>query len=104
MAKGALLVESHPSSPDRADEFVTWYREVHMPEVLALDGFVSARQLTPIDGTGPYVSIYEIDCDDIGGAAKALFAAARNGTFTMSDSMQMDPPPAMRFLEVTAGR
>ncbi len=101
MARGALLIESHPSSPDRADEFSKWYEEVHIPEVLALEGFVSARRLRALDGNGPFISLFEIEGDDLHAVARGLFSAARNGTFAMSDSMQMDPPPVMRFLETT---
>jgi hypothetical protein len=43
MAKGIILVESFPSSPDRDEEYNTWYDEVHLGELVALDGFVSAR-------------------------------------------------------------
>ncbi|MFW0793923.1 hypothetical protein AAFP30_08940 [Gordonia sp. CPCC 205515] len=104
MSRGVLLVESHPSSADRADEFNTWYEEVHIPEVLSLEGYISARRLRPLDGQGPYVSIYDIEGDDLQLVAKRLFTAARNGEFAMSDSMQLDPPPAMRFLELTVER
>ncbi|GAA3719872.1 hypothetical protein [Gordonia hankookensis] len=100
MPKGILMVEGRPSSPDRAEEFGQWYDEVHMPEVLKLDGFVSGRRLRPIDDDGTLVSLYEIDGSDLKDAARGLFTAFRNGGFTMSDAMQMDPPPVMRFLEV----
>ncbi|MYR06790.1 hypothetical protein GTV32_10950 [Gordonia sp. SID5947] len=102
MAKGALLVESRASSPERAEEFGKWYAEVHIPEVLALEGFVSGRLMKQLDGDGSFISYYEIEADDLTDVAKRLSAAARDGSITMSDSMQMDPPPAMRFLEVTA--
>ncbi|AZG45808.1 DUF4286 family protein [Gordonia insulae] len=101
MARGMLIVESRPSSEDRRDEFDEWYVEVHMPEVLALDGFVSARRFRPLDGDGPYVSVYDMEGDDIGAIAKSMFAHARNGGFQMSDAMQFDPPPAMRVMELT---
>ena len=102
MAKGILLVESRPSAPERAAEFNEWYESVHMPEVLALDSFVSARRFRPVRPGEPYVAVYEIDADDVTAAAKGVFAAAQSGAFNMSDSMQFDPPPAMRILELTA--
>lgn len=104
MAKGVLLVEGRPISPDRADEFSQWYDEVHMPEVLKLDGFVSARRLRSIDGDSALVSLYDLEAPDLNSVARGLFTAFRNGEFTMSDSMQMDPPPVMRVLEVAAER
>ena len=33
MAKGIIYVESRPSSPDREQEYNTWYNEVHLPEL-----------------------------------------------------------------------
>ena len=102
MAKGILLVESRPSSSERETEFNEWYESVHMPEVLALDGFVSARRFRPVSAGEPYVTVYEIDADDVTVAAKGVFAAAQSGAFRMSDSMQFDPPPAMRILELAA--
>ncbi|MFW0787053.1 hypothetical protein AAFP35_21360 [Gordonia sp. CPCC 206044] len=101
MAKGVLLVESRPSSPERAEEFDTWYETVHIPEVLALDGFVAARRYRPVKEDEPHVSIYDIEADDVVLAVKGLSAAAARGEFQMSDAMQMDPPPSMRILELT---
>jgi hypothetical protein len=57
MAKGIILVESRPSSPEREQEYNTWYDETHLPELVALDGFVSARRLRPVDANGPYVAL-----------------------------------------------
>ena len=54
MAKGIILVETFPSSPEREQEYNTWYDEVHLPELVALDGFVSARRLRPVDADGLY--------------------------------------------------
>jgi len=102
MATGILLVESHPSAPERDTEFNEWYETVHMPEVLALDGFVSARRFRPVRPGEPYVAVYDIEADDVVAAAKGVFAAAKSGGFNMSDSMQFDPPPAMRILELAA--
>ena len=65
MAKGIILVETYPSSPEREQEYNTWYDEVHLQELVALDGFVSARRLRPVDGDGPYVALYEIEGDDL---------------------------------------
>jgi len=53
MARGIILVESWPSSPEREQEYNTWYDEIHLPELVALDGFVSARRLRPVNGDGP---------------------------------------------------
>jgi hypothetical protein len=99
MTKGVILVESRPSSPDREQEYNTWYDEVHIPELLALDGIVAARRLRPVDGDGPYVALYEIEGDDLQAILDNMFANA--GQLHMSDALQLDPRPIPRLLELT---
>jgi hypothetical protein len=99
MAKGIILVESFPSSPDREQEYNNWYDEVHLGELVALDGFVSARRLRPVDGNGPYVAIYEIEGDNLQSVLDNMIASA--GQLTMSDALSLDPPPIPRLLETT---
>ncbi|ORJ55547.1 DUF4286 family protein [Mycobacterium simiae] len=98
-AKGIILVESRPSSPERDQEYNTWYDEVHLPELVALDGFVSARRLRPVNGDGPYVAIYEIEGDDLQAVLHNMIANA--GRLTMSDALQLDPAPIPRLLQTT---
>jgi hypothetical protein len=99
MAKGIILVESFPSSPDREQEYNNWYDEVHLGELVALDGFVSARRLRPVDGNGPYVAIYEIEGENLQSVLDNMIASA--GQLTMSDALSLDPPPIPRLLETT---
>jgi hypothetical protein len=99
MPKGVVLVESRPSSPEREQEYNTWYDEVHLKELVALDGFVSARRLRPVDGDGPYVALYDVEGDDLQAILDSMVANA--GQLHMSDALQFDPPPIMRLLEVT---
>ncbi|GFG66680.1 hypothetical protein MKUB_41700 [Mycobacterium kubicae] len=99
MAKGIIYVESFPSSPDRDEEYNTWYNEVHLKELVALDGIVSARRLRPVDGDGPYVALYEVEADDLPSVLQNMLDNA--GQLHMSDALQFDPPPVMRLLEVT---
>jgi hypothetical protein len=99
MAKGVILVETRPSSPDREQEYNTWYDEVHIPELLALDGIVSARRLRPVARNGPYVALYEVDGDDLQAILDNMIANADQ--LHMSDALQLDPRPIPRLLEVT---
>ena len=99
MAKGIILVESYPSSPDRDQEYNTWYDEIHLPELVALDGIVSARRLRPVDGTGPYVAIYEVEGDDLQAVLDNMIA--NGGKLSMSDALKLDPAPIPRLLETT---
>lgn len=90
------LVFSNPVSDDRIDEFHRWYDEVHIPEVLATPGFVSAqriglRQTEFAKATEPaqrFGVIYEIEGDpeQVMGQVSAGVAA---GTIHMSDVLDL---------------
>lgn len=98
MAKGIIYVETYPSSPDREQEYNSWYSDIHLPELVAVDGIVSARRLRPVNSEGPYVALYEIEGDDL----QAVLAGMNAAKLTMSSSLQLDPPPIPRLLEVIA--
>lgn len=98
MARGIIYVETYPSSPDREQEYNTWYDEVHLPELVNLDGIVAARRLRPVNGDGPYIALYEIEGDDL----EAVLAGMSGAKLTMSSALQLDPPPIPRLLEVVA--
>jgi hypothetical protein len=94
-----LHVETRPSSPDRVDEYNRWYDEVHLPQVLALDGFKSARRYAPVGDDGPYITEFELEGDPQAAIA-TVTAAGASGQLTMSDAMQLDPRPQMRILKL----
>jgi hypothetical protein len=98
-----LHVETRPSSPDRVDEYNKWYDEVHLPQVLAIDGFVKARRYAPIDDDGPYITEFELSGDPKA-AIEAVTTAGATGKLTMSDAMQLDPRPQMRILRLVTER
>ena len=72
----------------REDEFSDWYENVHLAEVLALPGFVSAQRFQivgdPADGL-KFLAVYELAGDP--GQALAALGAAVESTMNMSDSM-----------------
>jgi hypothetical protein len=73
-----LLVRTSPL-PGHEDEFTRWYDGVHLAEVLAVPGFVSAQRFAAPgtgDGRRRYVAAYGIETDDID-ATMALFEQAR---------------------------
>ncbi|QFG20734.1 DUF4286 family protein [Actinomadura sp. WMMB 499] len=103
MPKRTILhVESGPAGPDVADEYNRWYDEVHIPEMLAIEGVVAARRYAPLDGD-TYVAHYEIEGDpkDV---MKRLQDAARDGTMHLSDTARKDPPARMLLMELVAER
>ncbi len=90
MASHMLVVLSNPTEGD-GDALNRWYRDIHLDEVLDVEGFVSAQafQLSSdqIGGaTGlPYrnLAVYQIETDNLAAAADRLMAA--------KDRMNIDP-------------
>jgi hypothetical protein len=103
MQRGIVLVFSAPASPDREDEYNQWYDDVHLKEVLAVDGFVDGRRYEldpdqprpPAPGTPlavqPYVAVYEVEAEQVSDAAAALAAALPS--MHMSSAISLDPRP-----------
>ena len=79
----------------REDEFNQWYADVHVGEVLRLDGFVSADRLRmePADRTDAqhrYLAIYDLETNDPGATLAAIADRFASGGFTMSPAISMD--------------
>jgi hypothetical protein len=47
-------------APEHEADFNRWYDEIHLPEMLACPGWLSARRYTALDGGPKYVAVYEI--------------------------------------------
>ena len=97
MAKALMIVESQPASAGDEASFHDWYDNTHIPELLQVAGFVSARRLRAVEG-GTFLAIYEVDGDI--DAVKAAMAEARaHGKMTAPVGVQLDPPPVVRWFE-----
>ncbi|MER5756361.1 hypothetical protein [Streptomyces sp. NPDC002088] len=101
MTKYILHVESRPTSEEVVDEFNRWYDEVHLPEVVALDGFVSAVRYAPKEKGGPYITQYEIEGDPEQ-AVKNVIAASAAGKLNMSDTLLMKQGTRLQIMKVAA--
>ncbi len=95
MEKGILFVETRPASPEVAADYHKWYDEVHLPEICAIDGFVSARRLATLDGES-FIAIYEIE-GDVETAKANLTAALKSGNLSTPVGLSLDPPPSQRY-------
>jgi hypothetical protein len=86
------LVFSNPYE-GKDDEFNEWYDNVHLPEVLAVPGMISAerfdlRPLAREAGTTPefrYLAIYELEGDPDVILAK-IGEGVQSGTIVLSDT------------------
>ncbi|MQY31246.1 DUF4286 family protein [Nocardia aurantia] len=90
------LVFSNPVA-GRDDDFDEWYDTVHVPEVVATPGMVSARRYTVLDtemsrlAGAPahrYLVVYEMD-DDPDVVMAKVRAQVATGTMTMHDSLDL---------------
>jgi hypothetical protein len=91
MAKHVLLVFSNPTE-GAEDEYNRWYNDVHLPEVVQTDGFVSAQRFRLDDGAAGvveqrYLAVYEVEGDDVELAKKSLDQAA--GSYNMSRAIDL---------------
>ncbi|MDT5292297.1 MAG: hypothetical protein QOF88_7186 [Mycobacterium sp.] len=107
MPKAVLIVYTNPVSRERDDDFNHWYDGVHLPEVLAADGFVGASRYRLSDAQAKgvatpdhrYVSVYDVNTDDLQGALDALLRSAR--TLDMGDSLDLSTASAVLWEQIT---
>ena len=78
-----LLLVSADAASGQDEQFQRWYDEVHLPDVLAVPGFVRAQRFVAVPsvhGESPahrYLAVYELETDDLPVALQALRSAAR---------------------------
>jgi hypothetical protein len=73
-------------------EFNAWYDGQHLGDVLKLPGFVSAQRFNAAPGNGAapafsYLTLYEIETDDLAATQAALGAAAGGPAMPLSAAM-----------------
>lgn len=103
MAKYKMVILSRPTE-GREDEYNEWYQNVHLGELVALDGIVSGRRYRRARTLGerdsfPYLAIYDIETDDIDGVVLGLTHTAEQGRLTMSDAMDTETAYAVVYEE-----
>jgi hypothetical protein len=99
--KGILVVQSGPADPSRRDEYNDWYTNIHIPDMLAGPGFVSARRYRRLDQTDNYLAIYELAADDLTEPLAARQERRAQGlTAPTSDALATDPPATMTIYEL----
>ncbi len=94
MPKGILVVTSRPESADTVDELHRWYDEVHLPEILGVAGFLSARRFQAADGES-FLAVYELEDVDV--ARSAMADAQGAGKMTRPSGVCLDPPPSAEW-------
>ena len=103
-----MIVRARAVHPDRADELDHWYDDVHIPEVCRVPGFVGATRYVVVDrATGEpdaddpeFVTVYELEADDLTEPLRELSARSADGRNHRSDALQLDPPPVVTVCRV----
>lgn len=88
--------------PGREAEFERWYQDVHLPELIVLDGFVAAQRYRRVRVLGaaqswPHMAVYEIETDDIDAVIDGLILVAEAGKLTLSEAIDTDLTSAAVF-------
>ena len=73
----------------RDDEFNDWYNNIHVPDVLEVDGIQAAQRYAledPENTSAPhrYLAIYEMETEDLPATMATLHAAV--GSMTMTEA------------------
>lgn len=62
---GGLLLFTTDIDPALEAEFHRWYEEEHVPERMALPGFLSARRFRAIEGAPKFLALYDLESPDV---------------------------------------
>jgi len=91
MGKYVMVVQSN-AVDGRDDEYNAWQDNFHFREICAIPGITGGRRLeaTPIAMPSPgakYLSLYEIETDDVGAVMAELGRRSAAGEQTTTDSL-----------------
>jgi len=95
MPKYKLVVMTRPVD-GREQEYNDWYREVHLPDLVAIDGIKSAqrfrlsRAVVPNAEPLPYLAIYDVETDDIDKTLEDLQSCATSGRMFISPALSIE--------------
>jgi hypothetical protein len=88
--KGVYVVQSSALDVEHEQAYDEWYDNVHIPDVLDVPGFVAARRFRIVDAgenAHTFLTIYEIDADDVQATVKELFRRAQAGDMNILDQV-----------------
>lgn len=94
MARYKLVVMSNPV-PGREADYEAWYQDSHLQQMIEVPGVVSAQRFRPAEVLSvrdpvKFLTIYEVETNDIKAFLAELLSRAKAGKVTSSDSMQSD--------------
>jgi len=106
MASFKLVVLSNPVA-GRDAEYNDWYTHVHLRDITAIPGFLSAqrfRMRNPVGFDHPwkYLAIYEMESDDPDGVVEKMLSLQGSDAMVISEALDIDGALAGVFEPITA--
>jgi hypothetical protein len=94
MKRCKLVVFTSPRE-GQEDHYNKWYTEQHLPDVVAVPGFVSAQRFKLTDGMGSphrhqYLAIYEIVSDDPQAVIAEMMGRRDTPAMVISHALDLD--------------
>ncbi len=96
MAKATLVVMTNPVSSEVEDEYNDWYDNVHLQDLVAVDGVASAQRFRVLDIGAPpdapspshrYLALYEVEADDLEAVAQEVARRAEAGEMVITPAL-----------------
>lgn len=104
MAKYTYVVMSNPT-PGNEAEYNRWYTDQHLPDVLAVPGFVAAQRFKVDDPNSQlkhrYLALYEIETDDLNKTLSDLNSRANTPAMPLTDALDVATVSATIFSPIT---
>jgi hypothetical protein len=104
VAKGVFVVQSSALDAAHESAFDEWYHSVHIPEILDVPGFIGARRFRIVDGDAeahPFLTIYEIEGDDVRAPLREMYRRAQAGEMNIPDHVMKAKVPSTILYELT---
>jgi hypothetical protein len=60
-----LLLFMTDVDPALEEDFNRWYEEEHLPERMAVPGFINARRFRCVEGSPKYLALYDLESPDV---------------------------------------
>lgn len=93
MPRYVLFALNGPTqAPGDEAAYLQWYDEVHVPAISAIEGVTSARRFKvlrgkmPGESLWPYLTVYEVDTDDMASVSAQLGKVMEMSTPTLDRS------------------
>jgi hypothetical protein len=108
MARFIFVVGTNPVA-GRAQEYNEWYDSQHLPDTLRLPGVVAGRRYRLADmepeqqSDYEYLTIYEIESDDINEMPKVISDARRRGDMPTSAALDRSSMSVLYYKLITEG-